>query len=73
MGLVGDTSHPPSLKVTLTTAPTDGKANRALKKYLAKLLKVAPSTLEIRRGETSRDKELFVPGLTPEEIREVLG
>ena len=72
-GLAGNLSEPPALKVTITATPTDGKANQALMKYLGKLLRVAPSTLEIRRGQTSRDKELFVPGLTPEEVRQILG
>ncbi len=52
-----------ALKVTLTTPPVDGQANKALLKLLGKLLSLPPSSLEIRRGDTSRVKEVFVPGI----------
>ena len=49
--------------MTLTTPPVDGQANKALLKLLGKLLSLPPSSLEIRRGDTSRVKEVFVPGI----------
>jgi hypothetical protein len=45
-------------KIWLTTAPTDGKANQALIKELAKFLGIKKAQLEIKSGFTSRDKVL---------------
>lgn len=50
------------LKVTVTTAPEDGKANKALIKLLAKEWKLAKSTLEVLQGQTSRNKTLLLSG-----------
>lgn len=44
------------IRIWVKAAPTDGEANRAVLKLLAKALGVAPSTLTIVRGESSRDK-----------------
>jgi hypothetical protein len=44
------------IRVWVTVAPEDGKANVAVRKLLAKALGVAPSRLELLRGATSRDK-----------------
>jgi len=44
------------LRVYVTTAPENGKANREVLKLLAKHFGVPPSSLEIIRGETGRDK-----------------
>ena len=44
------------LRIYVTTAPEKGKANDAVLKLLAKHLGVAPSTLEVVRGHTSREK-----------------
>ncbi len=49
-----------SIRVRLTAPPVEGKANKALIKFLAKVLGVAPSRLEIIAGETGRDKLVSV-------------
>lgn len=51
------------LKVALTAAPVDGAANEALKKLLAKALRVAKSDVDIVRGERARVKLIRVRGL----------
>jgi len=43
-------------KVYLTAPPIDGKANQALIKFLAKYYDVSKSSIEIIRGEKSRNK-----------------
>jgi len=58
-----------ALRISLTTPPVEGRANRALLLFLGKLLRIPPSTLELRQGAHSRDKLLFVPGLTATEAR----
>jgi uncharacterized protein (TIGR00251 family) len=45
-----------TVRVYVTTAPEDGKANAAVVKLLAKALGVPKSSLHIVRGEASRDK-----------------
>ncbi|HSI73765.1 MAG TPA: DUF167 domain-containing protein [Fimbriimonas sp.] len=55
------------VKVWVTSAPTDGQANEAVIKALAKALGLAPSKLAIIRGGTSREKVVKVEELTLEE------
>lgn len=53
-----------ALKIRLTTAPVDGKANNDLKKFLGKLFGVAPSRIQLLSGETHRNKRLRIPAPT---------
>jgi uncharacterized protein len=62
-----------SLKVRLTTPPVEGAANRELERFLAKVLGLPRSSVELLRGATSREKLVRVRGLSPEEVRERLG
>ena len=48
-----DTTH---YKVAVTASPIDGKANQALIKVLAKHFGVAKSLVELKSGETSKQK-----------------
>lgn len=57
-----------TVRVYVTSAPTDGQANSAVIELLAKKLAVAKSNLTIVRGDTSREKLLEVAGLTDAEI-----
>jgi uncharacterized protein YggU (UPF0235/DUF167 family) len=50
------------LKARVRVAPEDGRANAALVELLAKALAVPKKAVEIRSGETSRVKKLFVAG-----------
>lgn len=56
----GEGPEAPDYKVYVTTVPEDGKANKVVLKLLAKELGVAKSSLEIIRGELSRDKTIRV-------------
>jgi uncharacterized protein len=59
-----------ALKVALAAPPVEGAANEELVRFLGrKVLGVAPSRLEVVRGETGRDKVLAVEGVTMEEVR----
>ena len=49
-----------ALRIRTTAPPTDGKANRATIKLLAKYLDVPPSSISLLRGQTSRDKQFLV-------------
>jgi hypothetical protein len=50
-----------ALKVRLTAAPVDGKANAALLKFLGKVFGVAPTSIVLESGETGRNKRLRIP------------
>jgi len=58
IGWVMDAAGSESLKVKLNAAPEDGKANKALLKFLAKEWDVPAASLELVSGETSRHKRL---------------
>lgn len=45
-----------TLKIYVTAAPENGKANAAVQKLLAKSLGIAKSRLRLVRGATSRSK-----------------
>ena len=57
-----------SLKLALTAAPIDGKANEACVEFLANLLKVPRSSVTIASGQTSRRKVIRVVGISREEV-----
>lgn len=65
MGTVGN-----YLKIRLTAAPIDGKANKHLVKYLSKQFKVKQSAITIVSGHSSRQKRLRIekPNTLPETI-----
>jgi len=44
------------LKISVTAAPENGKANAAVRAVLAQAMGVAPSHLELVQGQTARDK-----------------
>ncbi len=66
-GPVGD-----RLKVRLTAPPVEGKANKALVKFLAKRLGLAASRLTIVAGRKSRQKDLLIAGLEEAQVLERL-
>jgi uncharacterized protein (TIGR00251 family) len=51
------------LKVRLKAAPVDGKANKELINFLAKLAKVPKSSIEICSGKNSRLKRVEIRGI----------
>jgi uncharacterized protein (TIGR00251 family) len=51
--------------VRVTAPAVDGKANKAACKLLAELCDIAPSSVEIVRGESRRDKVVRLVGLDP--------
>ncbi len=61
-----------TLLVRVTAAPTDGAANAAVTKLLAKALGIPPRDVVLVSGATARQKLFDVP-LEPHEIRRRLG
>jgi uncharacterized protein (TIGR00251 family) len=53
--------HGAALRVSVTAAPEDGKANRAVIDLLAETFDIAPSSINLVRGAASRDKWFRLP------------
>ncbi|MEX2161936.1 MAG: DUF167 domain-containing protein [Anaerolineales bacterium] len=58
-----------TIKVRLTAPPVEGKANEALVEFLAKVLDVPRSKIEIIAGEKGRDKLVSILDLETEEAQ----
>jgi uncharacterized protein (TIGR00251 family) len=57
------------MKVRVTAAPVEGRANEALLRLLAKEFGVTPSSLEIVRGHRSREKIIRIPASLDRELK----
>jgi uncharacterized protein (TIGR00251 family) len=61
-----------AIVIRVSAPPVDGKANAALCAFVAKSTGVSRSSVEIVRGQTSRDKVVRVKGVTQETLRAAL-
>ena len=64
--------HGDALKVRIAAPPVDGAANAELVRFLAELLGVARSAVEIVSGESGRRKVVTVRGVGVNAARQVL-
>ncbi len=48
------------IKVRVTAQPIENKANKALIEFLSKNLKVPKTSIEIVKGDTSKDKTILI-------------
>jgi len=55
--------HGDALKIKLTSAPVEGKANEELIEFLSDLLGVKKSSIKILQGQSSKQKLVEVAGL----------
>ncbi|MGI6656402.1 MAG: DUF167 domain-containing protein [Desulfobulbus sp.] len=60
------------LKLRLTTPPVDGKANKAVIDFLAKLFRLPKSAFRIHQGHQSRKKIIHITGGDTRRLQEVL-
>ena len=60
--------HGDALKIRLAAPPVDGKANEALIKFFAGVLRLPKSAVNLKSGQTSRRKVLEVVGTTAEAV-----
>ena len=58
-----------SLRVRVTAAPTEGRANRAVTELLADAFDVPVSAVELVKGARGRDKLFRVGALTLDDLR----
>ncbi|MGD9948024.1 MAG: DUF167 domain-containing protein [Desulfobulbus sp.] len=66
-GLQGDL-----LKLRLTTPPVDGKANKAVITYLAKLFHLPKSSIVLKSGLQSRNKTIVITGIKLQDVQTIL-
>lgn len=64
--------HGEALRVRLQAPPVDGRANKALTRYMADLFRVAPSHISLVSGERGRRKRIEIRGVTVPAVRSVL-
>jgi uncharacterized protein (TIGR00251 family) len=57
-----------AVKIRLTAPPVEGAVNEALIGFLAEVLGVRKSQIEILSGHASRDKLVCVVGMLPNEV-----
>jgi uncharacterized protein (TIGR00251 family) len=65
-------THASALKISLTTPPTDGRANEALIAHLAELLHLPRARISLLTGATSRTKLLRITGKSAAEVQAAL-
>ena len=65
--------HDGALKLRIASPPVDGKANEECRRYLAKVLKVSATSIEIIAGESSRNKVVRVSNTSARRVLEALG
>lgn len=58
--VVGFYGEPARIKIKVKARPVEGEANAEVITFLAKLLGIAKSKIQIERGHTSRQKDLLI-------------
>ncbi len=61
-----------TVKVSVTEAPVDGGANKAVCELVAKRLGVRKGAVSVVKGHTSRDKTLLIEGMGLETVARLL-
>ena len=65
--------HDGAIKMKLAAPPLNGKANEECRRFLAKLLDVSATSVEIISGESSRDKIVRIQNISARRVLEALG
>ena len=63
VGLQGD-----ALKIRVTAPPVDSAANKAVVKFLSKMIRIPKSQITIIKGKTSRQKQILLSGLNASDL-----
>ncbi len=59
-----------TLRIRVSAPPVEGKANKALIKFLSKVLKVRKNQIEIVAGEKGLDKIVSILDMSAEQVQE---
>ncbi len=66
-GMYGD-----ALKLSVKSPPVDGRANAALREFLAAELGIPLAAVKLLSGMTGRDKRIHISGMSPEAVMAAL-
>lgn len=58
------------LKMKIKAIPSKGKANEELINYLSSLLNISKSRISLKKGHTSKLKQIHIEGLSLETVKE---
>ena len=61
--------HGGAIKIKLRAQAVEGKANAALRCFLADQLNISQRAIILERGQKSRDKVIRIDGMTEEDVR----
>ena len=61
--------HGDAIKIKLRAPAVEGKANAALRRFLAEKLSMPQRTIALECGKRSRDKAIRIDGLSEKDIR----
>jgi uncharacterized protein (TIGR00251 family) len=61
--------HGAGIKIKLRAPALEGKANAALRRFLAEELKISERQIVLKHGQNSRDKAICIDGLSEEDVR----
>jgi uncharacterized protein len=61
--------HGDAIKIKLRAPAVEGKANAALRSFLAKELRIPERVIVLEHGHKSRDKVIRIDGLSEENVR----
>ena len=66
-GMYGD-----ALKLAIKAPPVDGRANAALREFLAETLDLPTAAVVLISGQSGRDKRVRISGADPEQVMKKL-
>ena len=61
--------HGEAIKIKLRAPALEGKANAALRRFLARQLPIAERQIVLHHGHKSREKIIRIDGMSEEEVR----
>jgi uncharacterized protein (TIGR00251 family) len=61
--------HGAAIKIKVRAPAVEGKANAALRSFLAEELNISERSIVVERGQKSREKVIRIDGLSEEEVR----
>ena len=62
-----------AIKLRIAAPPVDGKANQECRRFLARLVGVSASSVEIISGESAREKVIRIRDASVERVRDAIG
>ena len=60
------------IKVKITAQPIENKANKALVEFLSKRFKIPKTSIEILKGDTSKEKTILFSTTDKEKIKNII-